>query len=1036
LSYFISRPAVVWSAAITLLLSGFVAFTRLPLATRTSVELPRLSVTSTWTGASAELVEMYVSSPIEAVIQSVRGVRRTSSESTGDGSRITVELETTADVQLARLSILERMELLRPDFPPGVTQPRVSNYVPQELSEEDLLTLTIGGPYTAGALQQIADELVEPRLSAVPGVGNIGIQGGTEAGVSVSYDPALLRQLGISPAALGSALAGARVVEALGREQRGSGERPVILRDQPNAVEDLANLPIMGRSNTPFALGALASIRPEEDTRGFFFRINGQPAIALGVSRLAGADAIQTADAVRDALDDVRRRLPAAVGLTVVYDDSVELARQLRDLLIRGSIAFALVLVVLLALLRDWRGTGLVMLSASVSVAGTALVLYVLDIPANLLTLAGLAMGVGILVQDGLIVMDRLGTVPDTPADRARAARAIAPAVTGATLTTAVVLFPFLYLQGNARAAFVPFASAFTIALGWSLVASVVMIPALAHGHRVHEAAFPRARRAYARLVLGVMRWRWITLALTAVALGVLTWGFVKKVPRFSFSGFGEQRTTLSAFVNFPRGSDPASLDAAMRELESQVVGRPGVEQVTAQSYGTAGAGMRVLFRRDAEYTAVPQQLEEALTQRAVFIGGASISVRGQGPGFSSGMGGVSSANFRIKVLGYSFSGVERLAVDLKARLERIPRVRDVDINASSFFSSGRAYAVTIEPDRATLQQYGLTAADFAGAVAREVRGPMGRQLLEIGGDEIPVTVKARGARDRSLEELRDAIVPSTGGAPVTIGALGTVSEREALGTISREDQQYVRIVAYEFRGPNRLAQRTHDAFMASISVPPGYSVADAGFGFFNPDDSEQGLWLVFAIGITLVLLTVAIVFDSVWSAAMTFLTLPVALGGVIAAFWLAGAAFTREAAVGVILVVGLAVHQAILLIDAALARRRVGSDGLERRLHRLTPLRTLRASLDRSGMIVLVTLASLASLLPLAIGERTDSLFGAIALATAGGTLAGTVAAMVILPALMVRRTRRRTVRHTASHSSQLTPPPSAPHTPGTLPA
>mgnify|MGYP001194473554 FL=1 len=1002
----VSRPAVVWAAAVTLLLAGLVSFTRLPLATRTSVELPRLTIASTWTGASAELVEMYVSSPIEAAIQSVRGVRKTRSESSEDGARITVELEPNADVQLARLSILERIELLRPDFPPGVTSPRVSNYVPQELSEEDLLTLTISGPYTAGTLQKIADEQVEPRLSAVPGVGSIGVQGGTEAGVSVTYDPALFRQLGISPQALGDAIAGARVVRALGTEQRGANERPVVMRDQPGAVEELANLPIVGRGGKPFTLGALASVRPEEDTRGFFFRINGQPAIAISVSRLAGADAIKTAGAVRDALGELERRLPTAVKLNVVYDDSVELARQLRDLLVRGAVAFGLVLVVLLALLRDWRGTALVMLSASVSVAGTALLLYLLDIPANLLTLAGLAMGIGILVQDGLIVMDRLGTVADTPADRARAARAIAPAVTGATLTTAVVLFPFLYLQGNARAAFVPFAAAFTIALGWSLVASVVMLPALARGHRVHEASFPRSRRRYARLVIGAIRWRWATLALTVASLGVLGWGFVQKVPRFSFSGFGEQRTTLSAFINFPRGSDPASLDAAMRELETQVVGRPGVEQVTAQSYGGFGAGMRVLFRRDAEYTAIPQELEEALTQRAVFIGGASVSVRGQGPGFSSGMGSVSSATFRIKVLGYSFSGVERLATDLKERLERIPRVRDVDINSSSFFSAGRAYAVTIEPDRGALERYGVTAADFSRTVAREVRGPVGRQLLEIGGDEIPVTVKARGARDRSLDELRDAIVPNPAGAPVTIASLARVDEREALSAISREDQQYVRIVAYEFRGPNKLAQRTHDAFMKSIAVPPGYSVADAGFGFFEPDESEQGLWLVFAIGVTLVLLAVAIVFDSVWAAAMTFLSLPIALGGVIAAFWLAGAAFTREAAVGVILVVGLAVHQAILLIDAALQRRRQGA--AHRQLHRLTPLRAVRAAVDRAGMIVLVTLASLASLVPLAIGEKVDTLFGAIALATAGGTLAGTLAAMVILPALAVRRAPR----------------------------
>ncbi|MEO7965077.1 MAG: efflux RND transporter permease subunit, partial [Gemmatimonadaceae bacterium] len=648
----VSRPAVVWAAALTLLLAGAMAFIRLPLATKTNVELPRLTIAAGWTGASAELTEMYLTSPIEAAVQGIRGVRKTKSESNQDAANITVELEANADVQIARLAILERLELLRPDFPAGVTPPTVSNFVPAELSEDPLLRLIISGPYTSGALQKIADEQVEPRLSAVPGVGNISVRGGTTAGVSVTYDPSLLRQLGISPVSLSTALAGARAVASLGKEQRGTNERPVVLRDQPSAVEDLAKLPIIGRGGQRFSLGELASVRPEEDTRGQFFRISGQPAIALEVSRLAGADAIQTSAAVRAAMVDVQRRLPIAVKLETAYDDSVELAKELKDLVTRGAIAFVLVLVVLSVFLRDWRGTGLVMLSAAVSVAGTALVLYVFEIPANLLTLAGLAMGIGILVQDGLVVMERLGTVADTDDARAAASARIAPAVIGATLTTVVVLIPFLYLQGDARAAFTPFASAFTIALAWSMISSLVMIPALARGHRVHEATFPRARRFYARTAIALIRWRWVTLASTIVALGVLTWGFVVKVPRASFSGFRDERTVLQGFINFPRGSDPSTLDASMRQLEEIAVRAPGVERVSAQSFGTGAAGMQVVFSRAAEYSSLPQELEERLTQRAIFIGGASVSIRGSGPGFSSGMGATSSATFRVRILG------------------------------------------------------------------------------------------------------------------------------------------------------------------------------------------------------------------------------------------------------------------------------------------------------------------------------------------------------------------------------------------------
>ena len=151
--------------------------------------------------------------------------------------------------------------------------------------------------------------------------------------------------------------------------------------------------------------------------------------------------------------------------------------------------------------------------SAAVAIAGTALGLYLLKIPANLLTLAGLGMGVGILVQNGLVVVERLRSVPDTVEGRSEAGRRIAPAVVGSTLTTAVVLFPFLYLQGNARAAFIPFAAAFALALFWSVVASLVMIPALGAGHGMHGGGWPRMRAGYGRVVGGLLRFRWVTLA-------------------------------------------------------------------------------------------------------------------------------------------------------------------------------------------------------------------------------------------------------------------------------------------------------------------------------------------------------------------------------------------------------------------------------------------------------------------------------------------------------------------------------------------
>jgi hydrophobic/amphiphilic exporter-1 (mainly G- bacteria), HAE1 family len=997
------RPAVVWAVCVAVLVAGAIAFGRLPLASRTSVELPRLTVAAAWNGASAEVMEMYVTSPIESLVQGVRGVRRTTSESSDNSMNITVELEPKADVQLARLGILERLELLRGEFPPGVSQPSVSNYTPEGLEEPPLLQVEVSGPYTPGTLQKLLLDQVSPRLSAVPGVASVRDRGGSDLGVSVAYDPALLRRIDLSPQLLTGAIGSARVVEALGNETRDGISRGVTLRDEPGTLDDVAALPITARDGRVFRLGELATVRAEEDAAGRFFRINGVPAVAMHLYRHANADAIKTAAAARLAVDELQRGAPIGVRYRVSQDASIDLAKELDDLMRRGIIAFFSVLVVLALMLRRVRAVLLVMGSTAVAIAGTALGLYLLDIPANLLTLAGLGMGVGILVQNALVVTNRLATAPDTADGRAEAAARITPAVIGATLTTAVVLFPFLYLQGDTRAAFVPFAAAFALALAWSVITALLVVPALGRAGAVRPVTWPRMSRAYRATLRGLLRWRWLTLTGSVALLAVMTWGFVKKVPRSSWGGWGERRTTLAVGLTFPRGSDPETLDRAMKEFERLVLGRPEVEQVVTNG-NMVSASMQVLFTRDGGFTAVPLELEELLTQRAVLVGGANISVRGEGPGFYAGGGGGSSVSFRIRVLGYSYSGVSALAEDLKNRLEQFPRVRDVTITSGRGWGNERGYAVTLEPDREALHRHGVTSQDFAAAVGREVRGPVGRQLLEIDGDELPITVKSAGARDRTLEELRDAIVPTASGAPVRIADLSFVDAREALSIVTREDQQYIRHVNFDFRGPQRLAQRTYDGFLASVAVPAGYEVKDAGSLWgYQDDKSAKGLWLVFGIGVTLVVLAVALMFDSVWGSMMVFLSLPLALAGVVAAFWVSKAAFGREAAVGVILVVGLAVNQAILLVDAALERRRRhATSGTRGALH---AGEVLRAASDRSGMIVLVTLSALASLVPLTVGTKSTTLFGAIALATAGGTLMGTVGALFLLPAVLVGR-------------------------------
>jgi HAE1 family hydrophobic/amphiphilic exporter-1 len=1003
------RPAVVWATAATILVSGGISFTRLSLATKTNVEFPKLSIRAGWYGASAEVIEMYVTAPIEAAVQGVRGVRKTSSSSSENTASVTAELDPNADIQLTRLAILERMEVLRTDsaFPSPSIRPTVQNYIPDALRDQPLITFSVTGPYTPGALQKIITDQVVPRIMAVPGVGSANIWSNVQLGVAVIYDAELLRQLRIPPEALTIALNNARQIRALGDETLGASVRHVLLKDDVRALEELTGLPIRSATGRIFRLGELARLTPEEDAQGAFSRIDGQPAMTMSVTRDATADAIKTADAILANLELVKPTLPEGIRFSVARNESIDLGKKLRDLEIRGLIAFVAVTLVLLIAFRNIRATALVMGSAAVAIAGTALGLFIFKIPANMLTLAGLGMGVGILVQDAIIVVDRLGTVADTPDARAAAARRILPAIVGATMTTIVVLIPFLYLQGDARQAFFPFAAAFALALVWSVFAAVVVVPAIGRGHGLKARQWRWPLRVYSWTLRKLVIWRWATVILSAAMIAWLGWYFNKKVQRWSWGGYGGERTYIQVSLRFPRGSNPENLDKLMREFEAMAIGKDGVEHVTSSSYGGGSANMQVDFTEAAEMTAAPMIIYDELTSRGVMVGGASVGVYGFGQSFSSGGGGGSSSTFRVKILGYSYDEVGIYANDLKDRLETIPRVHDVRISTASYGGGERTYMVTLTPDRAALAKYGITSAAFAQAIGREVNGGNQGVRVTIAGEEVNVSVKSEGARERTMEELREAFIQTATGAPVRIGDVSTVGEQESLSSIDRENQQYIRMLSYDFRGPTKLANRTHKAFMAAIDVPAGFSVEDAGYGFGRGDDSEQGLWMVFGLGIVLVVLTVAMVFDSVWAAWMVLISLPVALAGVMAAFIITKGVFSREAAVGVILVIGLAVHQGILLIDAALEHRRSNQRRFGSGVLRVRD--AFRAAMDRAGMITIVTLSTFASLLPLAVNTTTKDIFGGIAIATAGGTIGGTFGAMLVMPALVALTFRRR---------------------------
>jgi HAE1 family hydrophobic/amphiphilic exporter-1 len=402
----------------------------------------------------------------------------------------------------------------------------------------------------------------------------------------------------------------------------------------------------------------------------------------------------------------------------------------------------------------------------------------------------------------------------------------------------------------------------------------------------------------------------------------------------------------------------------------------------------------------------VPLAIKEELVAYSYTFGGAEVRVHGFGPTFYGG--GASTPTYSLKLLGYSYQELERLANDLAKRLRSFVRIRDVDPNASGFwFERDKETELVLTPDRARLAAYGLTVGDLLSQVSSFTRGQLARDVAVLSGQEVGVSLKIEGAEEADVRDLLDLVVTTEDGDPVLVSDVVTIESRETLGRIIREDQQYQRIVSYEFRGPTKLGDRVRDAVLAATVLPSGYTIEpERSFWEYEEGEARQ-LWLVMAIAVLLVYMVTAASFESFRAPLVVLAAVPLALVGVFLVYFYLDETFTREAWIGVIMMAGIVVNNAILIVDRIGVLWR-GEEGAALPLAQAA----VEGTLDRVRPILMTSATTVFGLLPLVLftDPGTESVWRALALATIGGLVASTLFVLVTIPALYVLMVAGRT--------------------------
>ena len=1015
----IRRPVATAAIYVALFALGAYSFRLIPVEDVPDVEFPKLTVEATWTGASPEALEAFVTAPLETVIQQVGGVEKVVSTSSADprgagsSARIEVDFERDTRMEFARLDLSERINSIRDELPEGVL-PSVSQYVPAEFAEEteQFLSYSLTGPYTFARLGEIAEDEIAATIRGLPGVSAVDVRGADQREIAIELDRGRLEALGIRPEEVRQRISELSSPRAPGSVELDGQQLAIAVRTRALEVADIEDMIVLARADGPVRIGDLGRVRDQTEDAQFFWRIDGQPTISVQVFRQSGTNAIRIADRVKAEMTELEATLPAGTALELQRDQSESIREQIGDLRLRAVAAAIVIFLVLMLFLRSLGAVLVVFATIGFSVLIAVNCLYFGGFSLNLLTLAGLAWGFGLVVDNGIVVLEnveRHRKEGKSPAQAASdGARQVVLPVIAATMTTAIVLVPFLFLQGELRVYYLPLSFAVGFSILASLFVAFTFVPALAArvarggsspwGETPAAAAEPIAGQSGAE-PLYIRGYRALlefglshAFLITLICLGSLggSWYLfdthVNKGTRWG--SFGGDDTYIRIFIEFPRGAGLNRTDELARSFEAKLATLPEVERYETQVRSNF-ALIEAWFPEDLERTPVPVAIKDQMVAYSYGFSGVDVRVYGFGPSFYGG--GSSPPNYRLQVLGYNYLTVQDIAEQLASRLTRFSRIRDVDPNANrGYFTQDKEFEYFVEPNRDALAAYDISVQELLGYVASNIRGSPLTSRIRVGGEEVQYAVKVDGYREFDFFDLGDLRVPISADEEVRLAGVANVGRREVLSSIRREDQQYERTVAWEFRGPRKLGDLVRDAVVDAMELPPGYKIDETSYSGWTTEETLQ-MWLVLGFSILLIYMVTAGLFESLAAPFVVLFSLPFALIGVFLIFFYTDATFTDTAFIGTIMMGGIVVNNAILVVY------HIGE--LRERLP--TREAIVQGTLERVRPILMTTLTTVFGLLPLVLfaPSQDQNIWNALALATIGGLISSTLFVLLAIP-------------------------------------
>ncbi len=1032
----LSRPVSTLMATVALLLFGWLALSRLPVDLLPELTYPTATIRTRLPEAAPAEVEALLSKPIEEVVGVVSHVVRISSISRAGQSDVVLEFGWGTNVDLAVLDIRDRLDRLR--LPLDAEPPILLRYDP---SLDPIIRLSLSGKTDLLTLRTLAEDVVGRRFEVLDGVASVQIGGGVEEEIRVEVDEARLSRLGLALPQIVARLQQENVDLVGGAIHEGDVRYLVRTRNALTSVADIGAIVVDRQRGTAILLRDVADVSQGYKDRRLITRLNGEETIELALYKRVDSNTVTVANLVRERLTQVQEQLeatPYQVQLTMISNQAEFIEQSISEVLKTAWLGGLLAMLVLYLFLHDVRSTLIIGSAIPVSVIGSFLLMYLLKLSLNILSLGGLALGIGMLVDNAIVVLESIERQRTAGKTRWQAAlqgtTEVAQAITASTLTTVCVFVPLIFVRGVAGQLFNDLALTVSCALLMSLVVAVTLIPMLASvGGRVApveeapgrvlraiaaglrwlgqwlrwllapvpwflarvERLFTQgldgARATYVKGVDGVLRYRWGVLCLVGIGCGVTLYlGTLLPQAFLPALHQGELIVDLTLPVGTPIDDTAQQVEVVERlalahPLVAQVYSIVGRQQ---RSGGIATAERehvaQLYLRLGPESTSVDEaQVLTDLRRELLVLPG--LQAQFARPSYFS-----VSMPLEIEIRSHDLESLRQVTQTWAEALATFPGLTDL----RSSMAPGEP-ELHIVFNRQKLAALGLDLADVATLIKQNVQGEVATTLTRAERD-VDIRVRAQpsdlASGRAAIEQLR--INPQRD-VPVSLGAVAQLSVTRGPSEIRHEDLQRVAVMTANVQGGSfSHTVRQLQVWLSEQVTPPGV-VAQVRGQSAEMTSAFRSLGFALALATFLVYLVLASQFESLMHPFLVLLAVPLGMTGVVPALWLTGQSLNVLVCIGVVLLVGIVVNNAIVLVDYANQCRRRGLPSRQA---------IQEAAAVRFRPILMTTATTVLGLLPMAFGlGQGAELRAPLAIAVIGGLLVATVLILWVVPAAYV---------------------------------